>query len=102
MFKGIDCSGLLQIFFQFNNIFVPRDTKDQVKFFKASKTKKSFKKNTLIFWKGHIAICINSKSLIHAYGPKKKVLKMNIKKTIKEIENNSNLVVTGIKKINAF
>ena len=36
-FSGIDCSGLLQIFFQFNNKFVPRDTKDQIKFFNKKK-----------------------------------------------------------------
>ena len=101
-FNGIDCSGLLQVFFQFNNIFIPRDTKDQIKFFKINEKKNNFQKGTLIFWKGHIAICINKKSLIHAYGPRKKVVIMDIKKTINEIKNNSNLIVTGIKKINAF
>ena len=90
-FNGIDCSGLLQIFFQFNNKFVPRDTKDQIKFF--NKKKKILNKNYLIFWKGHVAICINKNSLIHAYGPKKKVLIMNIKRTINEIRQNANLEV---------
>ena len=33
-FSGIDCSGFVQIFFNFNNRFCPRDTKDQIKFFK--------------------------------------------------------------------
>ena len=33
-FTGIDCSGLIQIFFNFNNKFCPRDTKDQVRYFK--------------------------------------------------------------------
>ena len=89
-FSGIDCSGLLQIFFQFNNKFVPRDTKDQIKFFNK---KKFLNKNRLIFWKGHVAICINKNSLIHAYGPKKRVLIMNIKKTINEIRQNANLEV---------
>ena len=28
-------------------------------------------KNKLIFWKGHVAISINNRLLIHAYGPKK-------------------------------
>ena len=41
-----------------------------------------FKKGDVIFWKGHVAICINAKKLIHAYGPEKKVLIMPIKKTI--------------------
>ena len=94
-FKGIDCSALVQIFYKYNNKFCPRDTKDQIKFFKKSKNNKFFKKNDLIFWTGHVAVCINNKSLIHAYGPKKKVVIMNIKKTINEIKQNANLSVIG-------
>ena len=33
-FKGIDCSALVQIFFKYNNKFCPRDSKDQMRFFK--------------------------------------------------------------------
>ena len=94
-FKGIDCSALVQICYKYNNKFCPRDTKDQIKFFKKTKNFKFFKKNDLIFWIGHVAVCINSKSLIHAYGPKKKVIIMNIKKTINDIKQNSNLNVIG-------
>ena len=46
---------------------------------------------------GHVAVCINSKKLIHAYGPRKKVIVMNIKKTIDEIEKKSNLKVKFIR-----
>ena len=94
-YRGIDCSALVQIFYKYNNKFCPRDTKDQIKFFKESKNTKFFKKNDLIFWTGHVAVCINNKSLIHAYGPKKKVVIMNIKKTINEIKQNANLSVIG-------
>jgi len=97
-YKGIDCSALIQIFFQFNNIFVPRDTKEQIKFFKNKKTGK-FKNKDLIFWKGHVAVCIDNKLLIHAYGPRKKVLIMNTNKTITEIKNNAKLKIIGRKKI---
>ena len=90
-YNGIDCSALLQLFFQFNNQYVPRDTKDQIKFF--YKKKKFLMKKNIIFWKGHVAICINKNSLIHAYGPKKKVVIMDIKKTINEIKNNAKLEV---------
>ena len=55
--------------------------------------------NDLIFWKGHVAICVNNNYLIHAYGPKKKVLIMKIYKTIKEIEKNAKLKVYWKKKI---
>ena len=94
-FKGIDCSALVQIFYKYNNKFCPRDTKDQIRFFQKSKNTKFFKKNDLIFWTGHVAVCINNKSLIHAYGPKKKVVIMNIKKTINEIKQNAKLSVIG-------
>ena len=61
---------------------------------------KKFKKGDIIFWKGHVAVCINSKELIHAYGPKKKVIIMPIKETIKRILDTANLKVIKISKIN--
>jgi len=101
-FKGIDCSALLQIFFQFNNISIPRDSKDQVEFFRKNIKTNNFKKGNLIFWKGHIAICLNKNFLIHAYGPKKRVVIMKISRTIEEIKNNAKLKKIKIKKINDF
>jgi cell wall-associated NlpC family hydrolase len=98
-FKGIDCSALLQIFFYYNQSFYPRDTFDQIKYSKRKVTKKTFKKGDIIFWKGHVAICLNSKKLIHAYGPEKKVLIMPILKTISRIEKTAKLVVKKISSI---
>ena len=95
-FDGIDCSALLQIFYKFNNKFFPRDTIDQVKIKRGILRKKIFKKGDIIFWKGHVAICLNSKNLIHAYGPKKKVLIMPINKTIKLIEKTASLKVAKV------
>ena len=46
-----------------------------------------------------MAACISSKKLIHAYGPKKKVIIMPIKETIKKIEETANLNVKKICKI---
>ena len=97
--KGIDCSALLQIFFYYNNVFYPRDTKDQIKYSIKKKSKK-FKKGDIIFWEGHVAICVNSKQLIHAYGPEKRVIIMPIKKTIKRILDTANLKVRKISRIN--
>ena len=88
--EGIDCSALIQIYFYYNRIFFPRDTKDQLKYLRKISNRKNFKKN-IIFWKGHIAYCLNKKNLIHAYGPKKKVLIMNIKKTINKIFKDTKL-----------
>ena len=95
-YRGIDCSALVQLFYKFNNKFFPRDTIDQIKIKKGIRKKKSFKKGDIIYWRGHVAICINSKELIHAYGPRKKVLVMPIKKTIKLIKDTANLEVKKI------
>ena len=95
-FDGIDCSALVQIIYKYNNKFFPRDTIDQIKFKKGSILKRKFKKGNLIYWKGHVAICLNSKYLIHAYGPKKKVVIMPIKKTIKLIEKTANLKIKKV------
>ena len=97
-YDGIDCSALIQLFYKFNNKFFPRDTVDQVKFKKGIDIKK-FKLGDIIYWKGHVAICINSKKLIHAYGPRKKVLVMDINKTIKLIKKTANLEVKKIFRI---
>ena len=58
--------------------------------------KKKFKKGDIVFWKGHVGICINSKKFIHAYGPRKKVLIMPINQTIKLIEKTAGLKVKKI------
>ena len=98
-FSGIDCSGLIQLCLNYNNKFCPRDTKDQIKFFKKKIKLKNVKKNDLIFWKGHVALVISKKRLIHGYGPLKKVVAAPIKKTIAKIYKTANLKVTGVRRI---
>ena len=98
-FSGLDCSGLIQLFLNFNNKFCPRDTKDQIKYFKKKIKLNNIKKNDLIFWKGHVALALSKNKLIHAYGPYKKVVIMPIKKTIDRIYKTANLKVTGIRRI---
>ena len=97
--QGIDCSALIQLFYKFNKSFFPRDTIDQIRYKKGNRTKKKFKLGDVIYWKGHVAVCINSKELIHAYGPEKKVVIMPINETIKRIEKTANLKVKKICKI---
>ena len=93
--NGIDCSALIQIYFYYNRIFFPRDSKDQKRYCK-KKLDKKLTKGDLVFWKGHVGICINQSKFIHAYGPKKKVLIMQIDKTIKIIKNTANLEIKKI------
>ena len=98
-FKGIDCSALLQIFYFYNNSFYPRDTKDQIKYIKKKLKKRLFKKGDIIFWKGHVAMCLNSKQLIHAYGPERKVIIMPIIETINRIEKTAKLKLKKVSRI---
>tara|TARA_X000001036_G_scaffold243725_1_gene227381 strand:- start:1926 stop:2666 length:741 start_codon:yes stop_codon:yes gene_type:complete len=98
-FKGIDCSALIQVFLNFNNKFCPRDAKDQVKYFKKNVQLKNIKKNDIIYWKGHVALALSNKKLIHAYGPMKKTVIMGIDQTIKRIERTVKLKIIGIKRL---
>ena len=98
-FKGIDCSALIQVFLNFNNKFCPRDAKDQVKYFKKNVKLNKIKKNDIIFWKGHVALALSNKKLIHAYGPMKKTVIMGINQTIKRIDRTAKLKVIGIKRL---
>ena len=98
-FKGIDCSALVQLFFNFNNKFCPRDTKDQIKYFKKKIKLKKIKKNDLIFWKGHVALALSKKKMIHAYGPLKKVVVMSTAKAINRIYETVDLKVIGIRRV---
>ena len=98
-YKGMDCSAILQLIFYYNNKFYPRDTKDQIRYSKKSIKKNIFKKGSIIFWKGHVAICINSRKLIHAYSPENRVLIMSIKETVERIKKTAKLRVKKISSI---
>lgn len=98
-FRGVDCSALVQLWMNYNNKSCPRDASDQEKYFRKNYDLKNVKKNDLIYWKGHVAIVLSKKKLIHAYGPKKKTVIMDINKTIKRIKKSANLSVTSIKRV---
>ena len=98
---GIDCSALIQMYFYYNRIFFPRDTKDQIKFCK-KKFNSKISKGDIIFWEGHVGVCINNSKLIHAYGPRKKVIIMPISYTLRIIQKTANLSVKKISNIEKF
>ena len=98
-FKGIDCSALIQVCLNFNNIYCPRDAKDQFEYFKKNIKLERIKKNDIIYWRGHVAVALNSKKLIHAYGPMKKTVIMGIDQTINRISKTANLKVIGIRRL---
>ena len=98
-FKGIDCSGLVQLFLNFNNKPCPRDAKDQIRFFNRNVKLKNIKKNDIIYWEGHVAIVLSKTKLIHAYGPMKKTVIMDINKTLELIKNTAKLDFISIKRV---
>ena len=89
----------MQLFYKFNNLYCPRDTGPQFRYFKKFK---SIKKNAIIFWKGHVAICLSKKRLIHAYGPRKKVVIMRINFAINLIQKTAKLKVKKISNIENY
>ena len=99
--NGVDCSALIQIYFYYNRIFFPRDSIEQIKFCK-TKISKKLSKGDIIFWKGHVGLCINQSKFIHAYGPRKKVLVMPTNLTIKLIEKTAKLSIKKISNIRKY
>ena len=89
----------MQVFLNFNNKFCPRDAKDQVKYFKKNIKLKNIKKNDIIYWNGHVAVALSKQKLIHAYGPMKKTVIMEINQTIDLIAQTAKLKVIGIKRL---
>ena len=69
---GIDCSGFAQIVLRSNNIFIPRDAKDQAKFGKVVNYE-SVKRGDLCFFGDdlekitHVGIYLGDKKIIHAF-----------------------------------
>ena len=66
------------------------------------KKNKKFDKGDIIFWKGHVGICLNKSKFIHAYGPRKKVLIMPTNKTIELIKKTANLKVKKVSNIKKY
>ena len=83
----------------YNNKFFPRDSGDQEKYLTKQIKLKNLRKNDIIFWKGHVAVALSNRKIIHAYGPMKKVVIMDAKKAIERIEQTAKLKVTSIKRI---
>ena len=98
---GMDCSALIQIYFYYNRIFFPRDTKDQIRYCYKKRGRK-LNKGDIIFWKGHVGICISKSNFIHAYGPKKKVIIMLTANAIDRIKKTASLKVKKISSIDNY
>ena len=77
---------IMQGIYKLNGQFFPRDTKDQIKFIKNKISIDKVRMGDLFFWKGHVGLALNKKFLIHAYGPKKKVIVSKINVIINKLQ----------------
>jgi cell wall-associated NlpC family hydrolase len=63
---GIDCSGLVQVALQAAGIACPRDSDMQELALGKPSTLAALRRGDLVFWKGHVAIARDGKTLLHA------------------------------------
>ncbi|HXV29362.1 MAG TPA: NlpC/P60 family protein [Sinorhizobium sp.] len=65
---GIDCSGLVQLSMQMTGCRVPRDTDMQAEAIGRPIGRDELARGDLVFWKGHVAIMEDDRTLLHANG----------------------------------
>lgn len=86
---GIDCSGLVQLSHAMSGIALPRDS-DMLAASAGRKIGEGaehepLKRGDLVFWKGHVAIVEDEKSVIHASGHAMQVVREHLDKAIERI-----------------
>lgn len=65
---GIDCSGLVQLSMMMTGRAAPRDTDMQAEGLGTAIDRDELRRGDLVFWKGHVAIMEDEKTLLHANG----------------------------------
>ncbi|SMD09817.1 NlpC/P60 family protein [Rhizobium sp. RU36D] len=65
---GIDCSGLVQLALQMTGHAAPRDSDMQASGLGAPIAREELMRGDLVFWKGHVGIMEDEKTLLHANG----------------------------------
>ena len=66
--QGIDCSGLIHAALQAAGQDCPRDSDQQAKFFAAIPDGSALTRGDLVFWSGHVAMMLDSETIVHANG----------------------------------
>ncbi|CAM1639133.1 Endopeptidase [Bartonella apihabitans] len=96
---GIDCSGLVQLALMMTGRMVLRDTDmQQATIGKDIAPEDGLQRGDLVFWKGHVAIMVDSGTLIHANGASMDVRKENLDHAIERIAKNHS-VPTGYRRL---
>ncbi|WEX77540.1 NlpC/P60 family protein [Sinorhizobium numidicum] len=82
---GIDCSGLVQLSMQMTGRRVPRDTDMQAVALGRAIPRDELARGDLVFWKGHVAIMEDEKTLVHANGHTMTVAREGLEDAIRRI-----------------
>jgi len=94
--SGLDCSALVQIAFHACGREIPGDSDMQEKGLAPGQPMGNTPaRNDLMFWKGHIALVLDSKTLIHANAGAMAVAKEGIEEAIARIESQGDGPVTS-------
>ncbi len=97
---GIDCSGLVQAALEACHIACPGDSDQQEALLGTELAPDApLQRGDLIFWKGHVALVVDDKRLIHANASAMAVAYEGIEQTIKRVSAQGEGPVTSRKRI---
>lgn len=82
---GIDCSGLVQLSLMMTGRSAPRDTDMQAVGLGTEIGRDDLRRGDLVFWKGHVAIMEDDKTLLHANGHTMTVAREDFEAAVKRI-----------------
>ena len=95
---GLDCSGLIQTSLQAAGISAPRDTDMMEKALGLPVSRAEATRGDLVFWKGHMGVMRDSKTLLHANAFHMEVFAEPLDQAIARIEKSAG-PVTSIKRL---
>lgn len=97
---GIDCSGLVQAALLACNLPCPGDSDQQLAQLGAHVlSNRDFRKNDLLFWKGHVALVVDPQTLIHANAAHMAVVLEPISSALTRIETQGDGGLIGHKRL---
>jgi len=101
--EGLDCSGLIQIALQACGITCPRDSdmigRDVGQALDPAAALVHPRRGDLFFWKGHVGMMSDHKTLLHANGFHMQVMEEPLAQAVARIKDNSFGLVTGARRI---
>lgn len=94
---GIDCSGLVQAGLLATGVTCPGDSDMQARL--GADASGGYQRGDLLFWKGHVALCVDAEVLIHANAHHMAVAYEPITRAIERIEAQGDGPVTGHRRL---